>query len=507
MADILGLGRISKEDISLEKIQQDLRIDNPEYIKRARLGKYIPADIPRFLDFYYEDKKHYYVPRYYNKDIEKQLELGDKVEINFNITLRDYQVKYFKDNGILESKTGSFVMNLKTGNGKTVCGLYLINKLQRRTLIVCETRYLVNQWVSRIMEFADKDSVGTKNIYNNIIINNKTKLETILSNPISIITLKGYNSLSNSVKQSLAEHIGTLVMDEGHRLGAKTFYPILEELPAKYRLLLTATFRRKDEMVNIMRYSFGDVFSLPNQLPKAHLYFVRTGVRFTSLLPKEKFKNLPQVEREIESQVKCYNSRNYLAYSGKITKFDHITTAKDRALVLKYQNNMHNVDLNKFLAEEQSRRRKLISLIRKSVSAGRKVLVASIFLDLMYEIQKAIPDINTFVLDGDTNAKLTPDQLEKVVAGKDVIFGSMKVVEEGMDIDWLDTLIVYLPKSDIEQLTGRTTRILPKKPIPRVYYLLDNIPFCFSMAKKCREFDDNFTIRGTFEFSDIIKTI
>lgn len=504
MADILGLGRISKEDISLETIQRDLRIDNPEYIKRARMGKYIPYEIPRHLDFYYEDTEHYYVPRYYNKDVEKQLELGDKVDFSFDITLRDYQEKYFKDNKILESKTGSFVMNLKTGNGKTVCGLYLINKLQRRTLVVCETRYLISQWVSRIKSFSDD---GTKNIYNNIIINNKTTLETILNNPISIITLKGYNSLSNSVKQSLAEHIGTLVMDEGHRLGAKTFYPILEELPAKYRLLLTATFRRKDEMVNIMRYSFGDVFSLPNQLPKAHLYFVRTGVRFTSLLPKDKFKNLPQVESEIESQVKCYNSRNYLAYSGKITKFDHITTAKDRSLVLKYQNNIHNVDLNKFLAEAQSRRRKLISLIRKSVSAGRKVLVASIFLDLMYEIQKAIPDINTFVLDGDTNAKLTPDQLEKVVAGKDVIFGSMKVVEEGMDIDWLDTLIVYLPKSDIEQLTGRTTRILPKKPIPRVYYFMDNIPFCFSMAKKCREFDDNFTIRGTFEFSDIIKTI
>jgi hypothetical protein len=173
---------------------------------------------------------------------------------------------------------------------------------------------------------------------------------------------------------------------------------------------------------------------LPNQLPKAHLYFVRTGVRFTSLLPKEKFSNIAQVQREIESQTKCYNSRNYLAYSGKITKFNHITTAKDRALVSKFQNNIHNVDLNKFLAEEQSRRRKLISLIKKSVSAGRKVLVASIFLDLMYEIQKAIPEINTFVLDGDTNAKLTPDELEKVVAGKEVIFGSMKVVEVGICI-------------------------------------------------------------------------
>ena len=504
MAEILGLGRISKKCISLDTIQKDLRIDNPEYLKRVRLGKYVPADIPRYLDFYYEDKEHYYVPRYYNSDVEKQLELGDKVDFSFDITLRDYQEKYFKDNEILESKTGSFVMNLKTGNGKTVCGLYLINKLRRRTLIVCETRYLINQWVSRIKGFSGD---GTKNIYNNIIINNKTTLETILNNDISIITLKGYNSLNNLVKQGLAEHIGILVMDEGHRLGAKTFYPILEELPAKYRLLLTATFRRKDSMVDILRYSFGDVFSLPNQLPKAHLYFIRTGVRFTSLLPKDKFQNLAQVQREVESQSNYYNSKDYLAYNGKITKFDHITTAKDRALVSKFQNNTHNVDLNKFLAQEQSRRRKLISLIKKCVVAGRRVLVASPFLDLMYEVQKALPEINTFVLDGDTNAKLTPEELEKVEEGKDVIFGSMKVVEEGMDIDWLDTLIVYLPKSDIEQLTGRTTRILPKKPIPRVYYFLDNIPFCFSMAKKCKEFDDNFTIRGTFEFSDIIKTI
>lgn len=506
MAAILGLGRISKLDISLDLVIRDLRINNPEYIKLVALGKYIPSDVPKNLDFFYEDSDYYYVPRYYSENTKKKLVLGDSVDVNFTINLRDYQEDYFSKNKILESKSGSFVMNLKTGNGKTVCGLFLINHIKRRTLIVCETRYLINQWVSRIKSFSDPKDLSA-NIYINIIINNKTTLDTILNNNISIITLKGYNSLSNLVKQQLAEHIGILIMDEGHRLGAKTFYPILEELPAKYRILLTATFRRKDSMVDILRYSFGDVFSLPNQLPKAHLYFIRTDVRIASLLPKSKFKNIAQVHQEISKQQFVYETKDYLAYSGKVFSGSTLIDKIDMERVLKYQKTTNNVDLNKFLCQEASRRRKLISLIKKCVAKGRRVLVASPFLDLMYNVQKGIPEINTFILDGPTNAKLTPEELEKVILGKEVIFGSMKVVEEGMDIDWLDTLIIYLPKSDIEQLVGRITRTLPDKLKPRCYYFMDNIPFSFSMIKKCQEFNDNFMVRGTFAFSDIIKTI
>jgi superfamily II DNA or RNA helicase len=504
MANILGLGRINKSDITIAEILRDLRLENPAYSKLVQLGKWLNPDIPQFLDFFYEDSDYYYVPRYYSELTSKNLVLGDKVLHNFKITLRDYQIKYFSDNKLLEIKQGSFIMNMKTGNGKTVCALYLINELKRRTLIVCETRYLVNQWVSRINDFEDSPAI----VYNNnIIINNKTKLETILNNPISVITLKGYNSLNSLVKAALAEHIGTLVMDEGHRLGAKTFYPILEELPAKYRILLTATLRRKDSMIDIMRYSFGEVYALPNQLPKASLYFVRTGVAMTTLLPKEAFENVAQVKSEIEKHSFVYETKDYLAYQRKMPPNTRLLSKNDAKAFKKYSISTSNVDLNKFLAQEQTRRRKVLSLIRKCVAKGRTVLLASPFLDLMYALQKGLPELNTFVLDGDTNAKLKPEQLEELFSDKQVIFGSMKVVQEGMDVEKLDTLIVYMPISDIEQLVGRITRIMDEKLNPKVFYFSDNIPFSFAMIKKAKQFDDNFIIKGTFDFLQIIKTI
>lgn len=509
MADILGLGRIAKSDIPLEDIERDLRIDNPEYLKLVSLGKWLNPKIPQYLDFYYEDSDHYYVPRYYSDKVSKKLELGDKVVHNLKINLRDYQERYFNENKILESKSGSFIMNMKTGNGKTVCALHVVNELQRRTLVVCETRYLVNQWVNRIGDFMDKSSDSANSIYNNnnIIINNKTKLEVILNNNISVITLKGYNSLNSLVKAELAEHIGVLIMDEGHRLGAKTFYPILEEIPAKYRLLLTATLRRKDSMIDIMRYSFGDIYALPNQLPKAHLYFVRTGINTNVILPKEQFQNIDQVKELISKHSNVCETKDYLAFQRKTPPNLTSLSKIDALKFSKYSKNTTNVDLNKYLAQEQTRRRKLISLIRTCARRGRTVLIASPFLDTMYSLQKALPELRTFVLDGDTNAKLKPEELETIFSDKQVIFGSMKVVQEGMDNEKLDTLIIFMPISDIEQLVGRITRISPDKKTPKVFYFADNLPFSFAMIKKAKEFDDNFIIKGTFEFRQITKTI
>lgn len=507
MSNVRGLGRLHKSLISETVIKEDLGVVNAEYDKRMRAGMYIPKGLNSRDYYYFEDKEYYYVPRYYSEDTEKRLTVGDKINVDFDIKLRDYQEEYFLSNKIFESKSGSFIMNLKTGNGKTICALWYLYKYQIKTLIVCETLYLVKQWLKRIKDFS-RTYRDNSTIYNNILINNKTKITTLQNNDISIITLKGYNSLTDAQREYLADSVGILFMDEGHRIGAKTFYGILEELPAKRRVLLTATFRRKDGMDRILRYSFDKVYSLPNQLPKAHLYYVRTHVEGNCILPKFEFKNYAQVEEFVESEQFTHNTVNYLAYRKKMMSFGRSLTVFDSAKLSKLQNKVHNSHLIKFLVEEGSRRRKAVKLIRECVAEGRRVLIASPILEFMYSLEKQLKDeMNVFVLDGDTNAKLTPEELEEKVKDVDLLLGSMKVVREGMDIDFLDTLIIYFPDGDIEQLVGRITRVLPGKPTPKVFYFSDNMGYTQALIKKSQVYDDNYEIRGTFDFKQILKFI
>lgn len=176
------------------------------------------------------------------------------------------------------------------GHGKTVLALYLAAKIQRKMLVLVTTNYLAKQWQERAKEFCGEDAT---------ILSSKIVLSKLPN--ISIITLDMFKSLDDSIIKLIQKEIGFVVMDEGHRAGAETYQPIIGEIGAKKRLCLTATFRRLDGKEQILKYHFGELFTMENQQPLAKVYPLMTNTTIDYLIPKDKLVDVDLFYDEIVS--------------------------------------------------------------------------------------------------------------------------------------------------------------------------------------------------------------
>ena len=123
---------------------------------------------------YQESDKKIYVPRYwginmfgYPKTIK--IQYGNTIDLKFNGVLRDYQItvlnEYLKAIGFnIEEKknngTGSALIELWTGAGKTVLALKIIEVLQKKTIIFVHKSFLKSQWIERIIQYLPNAKIG-----------------------------------------------------------------------------------------------------------------------------------------------------------------------------------------------------------------------------------------------------------------------------------------------------------------------------------------------------------
>ena len=52
------------------------------------------------------------------------------------------------------------LINLCCGGGKTCCSLYIISKLQKKTLVIVHKDFLLKQWRERIEQFLPDARIG-----------------------------------------------------------------------------------------------------------------------------------------------------------------------------------------------------------------------------------------------------------------------------------------------------------------------------------------------------------
>ena len=123
-----------------------------------------------------------------------------------------------------------YIINGRVGFGKTATALATIAREKQKTLIICPTTALREQWLSEIKKFlgvtAGQFGSGILNTDSPIVVAN-------IQTAIKHIT-------------TLAPQFGMIVIDECHRTPASTFLSLLEASRAKYRIGLSATTWRKD---------------------------------------------------------------------------------------------------------------------------------------------------------------------------------------------------------------------------------------------------------------------
>jgi superfamily II DNA or RNA helicase len=340
------------------------------------------------------------------------------------ISLREEQVPAVDTviNALDEPGKGA-VLFAPCGKGKTVMGLEILRRLGRRTLVLVHKEFLVEQWIDRAKVFLpgakvgvwQRDSVPTD------------KFDIVIGMVQSIVNPR------RTYPEEMYNQFGVIIIDETHRYAAPLWQEAISRFPASYRVGLTATPERKDQLHGVFFAHIGPIvyrmeghstlpliwrISLPTMIPP-HLY-------------------------------KMWNSSD-------------VNTSK----------------LTTLISKEESRTNTIVDYAYRASTRGRKVLVLServAHVKEMHELleSRVTEGIKVGVYIGGLNSKQ-----RDIASTADIICGTYAMAQEGLDIPRLDTLLLATPKTSITQSVGRILRECEgKKPPVVVDFTDDNIAIC-----------------------------
>lgn len=472
--------------VSVGDIQDSLTLPNPEYAAMMRFGKgRFYKKVSPTLCYLYKRDGNFVLPRFYFDDIpaipfkdERAFgkEMSGKLKKGFS--LRDYQKDFLSDVAI----TDGMLLEAACGSGKTVIGLYWALKIHKQTMVAVPTYYLAQQWKQRIEDFT------TCECY---IMTSTDKFVPLEADFVVVVldlcTVRDFPT-------SFINSIGTVILDEAHRVGANTYIPLLDRFPAKHRIALTATFRRADGVHRILKYHFGKYFKMDSRFPKPAVYALATGVKIQSLCSKNKPYEVLQKYLDFHS-IDYRETKSAIQFNGqevqKILSTDSLPKTTRILLERRLNQSMEfsYTTMDSYLNEHSGRRKQVLSLLKACLESDRTVLFLSKRKDVLKTLHKygKFQKYNPVLIISETNSRT--EEEEDILQNKTrLVLGITQLAKEGMDIDRLDTLIIHLPMKDTEQAIGRIARILEGKKQPVVFYLLDDCPYTYAVFNNAQKF-------------------
>jgi superfamily II DNA or RNA helicase len=365
-----------------------------------------------------------------------------EINITFNKTLRkpqqeciDFVMKKFTEDpdplgGILKCSCGS---------GKTIMAIYLASILKVKTLIIVHQEFLMDQWIDRIKAFTDA-KVG--------IIRQK-KIE--LDNDIVIGML---HTICGKEYEDEFDDFGLVIYDEVHHLGSSFFSKVLFKTSCKYTIGLTATPERNDGMLKLINWFVGDI-----------LYVLKRKYDYRVLIKRIYF-----------------SSKNPL-FVEKTRRFDRKSCPD-------------NITMKTNLIAIPTRNELIIKIINTVKSLGRKIFIFSDRVEHLNTLKNGIDEIikqnNEEHIYKTCYYMGSSKKSERKIAENegDIIFATLKLAEEGLDISRLDTIILALPIKQEKTIIQSIGRILRKdeiddlSKIPLVIDISDMFSIYKNWAKK-----------------------
>ena len=170
-----------------------------------------------------------------------------------DLKLRDYQQQAIQ-NWERSSMRGCVI--LPTGAGKTAIGIKAIQIVNASTLVVVPTIDLMEQWAENISRYLST-SQNPRDISVGRLGGGKDDIQAITVTTYDSAYLRA-STIGNQFK--------LVIFDEVHHLPASGYRSIAEQFIAPYRLGLTATIEREDELHELIPYLTGGVvFRLGSQ--------------------------------------------------------------------------------------------------------------------------------------------------------------------------------------------------------------------------------------------------
>ena len=188
-----------------------------------------------------------------------------KIQLKFNGKLRPLQKQVKKEAYKLLNKTGTCIISLYTGGGKTATSIYMAIAIGMPVLIVISRLILYDQWVSSIQKFCPEAKIQK--------VTAKSKCDVsahfYIVNAINVPKLNpGFFS-----------RVGTLIVDELHLIGTEKLSVSLYHVCPRYSIGLSATPTRPDGMDKLLYAYFGEK-QVYRKLFREHLvYRISTGFK------------------------------------------------------------------------------------------------------------------------------------------------------------------------------------------------------------------------------------
>ncbi|CAK0775983.1 ATP-dependent DNA helicase UvsW [Gammaproteobacteria bacterium] len=226
------------EPESTRRVMEANTYANPKYSEAIRQGRSV-----RWIDHeirtYQETDCGLVLPRGYLSEL-RTFEPNCRIEDHRTdavasfpapqgVTLRPYQLTAVEE--ALKAEQG--IIQAPTGSGKTVMGMSLLARLNRRALVLTHSTELAKQWQEVIRQRLGIEAgiIGGGKWTEGEIIT-VAMLQTLHRNP--------------ERTRQIAKSYGVTLNDEVHHVCATTFAEVLSWLPARYRYGLSATPHRRD---------------------------------------------------------------------------------------------------------------------------------------------------------------------------------------------------------------------------------------------------------------------
>ena len=433
--------------------QAHLKLPNPEYAKKARMGFYV-GKTPKHLYLYEVHGEEIILPYGTLKQITPMIKDAivksdfkpyESIDYGQPIPLYPYQeeaVKAVKNGyyGILQSKAGS---------GKTQMGIALIKEYGRRALWLCHTLDLVNQSKERAERYMDSSLIGKI-----------TEGKVDIGKGVTFATIQTMCKLDLSQYKDMWD---VIIVDECHRVaGTPTqmsmFAKVLNSLSARHKFGLSATVHRADGMIQATFAILGDVvYTVPDEavadkVMQVGIYPIDTGVKLS---------------------YECLNTDGTLNYTRLIN----------------------------YLCESDKRNEVLSHYIGSQ--ADHPCLILSDRLEHLETLMKSLPlwiQRNAVMISGKMTSKKGKAEREKALddmrtGAKKYLFATYSLAKEGLDIPCLERLFLATPQKDyavITQSIGRIARTYDGKADPICYDFVDDIGYLVkSYKKRCSTYKKN----------------
>ncbi len=250
------------KDLHVKSIVQPLKTQVSSKLVEAfdtfSEGKY--ATIP--FNYYYHHLEN--IERIPNEEFKP-------ISLKFEGNLLPRQ-KEVKDECIeILNRTGSVVLSLHTGFGKTVMAIYLASKIKLQTVIICHRKIIMDQWIQSINKYIPTATVR--------VLGEKMKrgykgpeeqdVDFLICNVINI-PKKDRNYFKN---------FGLVVIDEIHTICTESFSRGLLYLFPDYIIGLSATPFRSDGMDRLIEIFCGPEIIYRKLYRPFNAYKIKTGFK------------------------------------------------------------------------------------------------------------------------------------------------------------------------------------------------------------------------------------